>query len=213
MNSYKVQKTSYNARYHPQQNPAERVNRTIISAISAYLHNNHRLWDVHLPKIAQAIRLATHETTGRSPAFLTFGRLVPTAGNFYGPISHDQKHIPNVARTEDYEKELTKLEECYPTIRENLRLANQRAANRYNLRCREVSFQPGDRVWKRNKVLSSAVDYFSAKLSPKFVPCVVTRRVGNLVYQLENLEGNDIGKWHVEDLKPDLTDLMNPNVQ
>ena len=209
--SYKVQKIFYNARYHPQHNPAERVNRTIISAISAYLHDNHRLWDVHLPKIAQAIRLATHEVTGRSPAFLTFGRLVPTAGNFYGSIAYDPEVIPKIQSTKDYEKEIEKIADCYPQIKNRLQKSHQRASDRYNLRRRDVVFRPGDKVWKKNKVLSSAVEHFSAKLAPKFIPCKVTRRVGGLVYQLEDLDGNDLGRWHVEDIKPDITELMVPD--
>ena len=76
-------------------------NRTIISSISAYLHENQRLWDVHLPKIAQAIRLSVHEATCSSPAFLVFGRLVPTSGDFYGPVSTDVEVTPPVLSSKD----------------------------------------------------------------------------------------------------------------
>ena len=204
LDSYKVQKIFYNARYHPQHNPAERVNRTIISSISAYLHENHRLWDVNLPKIAQAIRLATHEATGKSPAFLTFGRLVPTAGNFYGPINKNTDNIPPILDSAEHGKAIEQLTSYYPKIRENLKLAHQRAAQRYNLRRREVVYKPGDRVWKKNFVQSNAAEYFSSKLAPKYIPCVITRRVGGLVYELEDVEGNKLGRWHVQDFKPDL---------
>ena len=211
IDSYKVQKIFYNAKYHPQHNPAERVNRTIISAISGYLHDNHRLWDVHLPKIAQAIRLATHVATGKSPSFLTFGRLVPTAGNFYGPIPPGIETPPEVSSPEKYTHEIKKLAAVYPHIWDNLKAAHSRATKHYNLRRREVIYRVGDKVWKKNVVLSSAVDYFSSKLAPKFIPCEVTQRVGNLVYRLQDKDGNDLGNWHVKDLKPDLSSHDDEN--
>ena len=135
---------------------------------------------------------------------------MPTAGNFYGSIAYDPEVIPKIQSTKDYEKEIEKIADCYPQIKRRLQVSHQRASNRYNLRRRDVVFRPGDKVWKKNKVLSSAVEHFSAKLAPKYIPCKVTRRVGGLVYQLEDLDGNDLGRWHVEDIKPDITELMVP---
>ena len=205
--SYHVQKIFYNARYHPQHNPVERVNRTIISSISAYLHENHRLWDVHLPKIAQAIRLASHEVTGKSPSFLTFGRLVPTAGNFYGPVSTDPDTIPTVVSTKEHEKQVENLVSVYPKIKERLKVAHQKSSQQYNLRRREVEFSVGDRVWKKNYVLSNAAEHFSAKLAPKYIPGIINKKIGQLVYHIVDDNGKDLGNWHVKDFKPDLTEL------
>jgi hypothetical protein len=42
--SYKVLKK---ALHHPQNNPTERTNRTINTAVKAYIDDNHRKWDVH----------------------------------------------------------------------------------------------------------------------------------------------------------------------
>ena len=192
---------------YPQHNPVERVNRTIISSISAYLHENHRLWDVHLPKIAQAIRLASHEVTGKSPSFLTFGRLVPTAGNFYGPVSTDPDTIPTVVSTKEHEKQVENLVSVYPKIKERLKVAHQKSSQQYNLRRREVEFSVGDRVWKKNYVLSNAAEHFSAKLAPKYIPGIINKKIGQLVYHIVDDNGKDLGNWHVKDFKPDLTEL------
>ena len=89
LDEFKVQKVFYNVRYYPQNNPIERVNRTVLASISAYINQNQREWDVHLHKIALAIRLSAHQAIWASPSFLTFRRLVPTAGNFYCPVSAD----------------------------------------------------------------------------------------------------------------------------
>lgn len=87
MKKYNIQKIWYNAKYHAQVNHTERVNRTIITAIRSYIHENHRTWDQSIHQVAQAIRLAKHEVTGFTPAFLNFGRNVPVDGSFYGLIT------------------------------------------------------------------------------------------------------------------------------
>lgn len=45
-------KPFYNPFYTPQNNPTERVNRTIKTALLAYVGQNHRRWDEHLAKVA-----------------------------------------------------------------------------------------------------------------------------------------------------------------
>lgn len=74
----------------------------------------------------------------------------------------------------------------------------------YNLRRRQADvYLVGERVWKKNYVLSGASKFFASKLAPKYVLCKVTRVLSNLVYQLaEDNDGRALGKWHVKDLKP-----------
>lgn len=72
MEEYKIQKKWYNAGYHPQINATERQNRVIVTAIRSYIKENHKNWDGSIHKVAQAIRLAKHDVTGYSPAFLMF---------------------------------------------------------------------------------------------------------------------------------------------
>ncbi|RYA68197.1 hypothetical protein DD592_26915 [Enterobacter cloacae complex sp. 2DZ2F20B] len=82
----------YNAKYHPQTNSVERVNRVAGAAIRSYIKdNNHRYWDVHLPKIGFALRTAIHEATGLSPTYINFGRYVPISGDFYDRNSDPSK--------------------------------------------------------------------------------------------------------------------------
>jgi len=201
---YNVRNIFFNARYHPQNNPAERVNRVVVTAISSFLHENHRAWDQELPKIAQALRLAKHEATGYSPAFLNFGRAIPMSGNFYGTL-RDMDHPQKIQQARDYAQDLCKLDSIYKKVVENLRRAYVHAANHYNLRRRDVIYKVGDRVWKRDFPQSNAAAFFSAKLAPKYVPCIVTKKTGNVTYQLSDPDGRDLGVWHVQRLKPDLS--------
>lgn len=42
---------------------------------------------------------------------------------------------------------------------------------------------------------------FNKKLAPKFIKCRVTNKRSALVYDLEDTLGNDLGTWHIKDLK------------
>ncbi|KAJ8974621.1 hypothetical protein NQ317_010772 [Molorchus minor] len=170
--SYRI-KLWLNARYHPQINHTERVNRIIVTAIRSYIHGNHKTWDVSIYKVAQAIRLAKHDVTGYSPAFLTFGRNIPLTGDYYGQVSENANNVVTISEENQLIEDLQEL----------------------------------PKVWKRNYTLSSKANDYSAKLSAKYIPCVVVKVMSNLVYKLKDTNGVDLGNWHVKDLKPDHRNL------
>lgn len=202
---YNVQKIWYNAKYFPQVNPTERVNRSITTAIRSFIHDDHKEWDLNIHKIAQGIRLARHDVTKFSPSYLTFNRTVPVDGAFYGRISDNATN-----KIEICNKVLNPVQDSMPSLFKVVqkRLHHSYVVNsqRYNLRKREARFHVGDRVWKRNYVLSKAADNFAAKLAPKFIPCVVKKVLSPLVYNLQDLEGNNLGDYHVRDIKLDVSD-------
>lgn len=198
---YDVQKIWYNARYHPQCNPVERINRTVGTAIRSYVGENHRTWDQHLKEIQFALNTAKHEVTGYSPAFLNFGRLIPITGSYYGEIksTDDCELLPD--DRELLTANLKTLSDIREEIRHRLHNAYLRNVKSYNLRKRDVTFQEGEKVWRRNKILSDASRYFSAKLAPKYVLCTIRKRISRLIYALNNADGSDAGEWHIKDLK------------
>ena len=95
----------------------------------------------------------------------------------------------------------------YPKIKERPNVAHQKYSQQYNLRRREVVFSVCDRVWKKNNVISNAAEHFSAKLAPKYIPGITNNKIGQLVYNIVDENGKDLGNWHVKDFKPDLTEL------
>lgn len=199
--AYQVQKIWFSARYSPQCNFVERNNRTVGTAIRCYI-NEHNQWDRELPKIRQAINTARHEVTGFSPSFLNFGRQVPLSGNYYGEVVSTADIEISPGDRESYAAELQGLADVFREVRKKLHLSYQRNAKAYNLRKRDVSFEEGDKVWRRNKVLSDAANKFSAKLVPKYVLCTVRKKISRIVYALTNADGSDAGEWHIKDLKP-----------
>lgn len=200
LQSFQIPKIWFNARYHPQVNPTERVNRVLVTAISSYIKDNHQVWDEHIAEIAQALRLAKHDSTEVSPAYLVFGRHVPVAGNFYASSATSNDF--SVKNNLFWAQEMSLLPELYDEVKGRLHKAYETNAKTYNLRKRPLRFSLGDIVWKRTYYLSDASKNFSKKLAPKYIACKVTKVISPLVYDLEDMDGQPLGKWHIKDLKP-----------
>lgn len=200
LKEYRV-KLLLNASRHPQSNPTERVNQTIVTMMRAYVGENHRDWDCKIPQIGYALRTAVHETTGFTPAYLNFGRELIACGDGF-EILRPEDHPP-MESAENYGEKLRTLNQVYQEVHQKMKEAHDRGAQRYNLRRRGLEFKVKDLVWKRNFVQSDAVKFVSAKLSPKYVgPYVISRKLSPTVYVLGDQNGKDIGHWHVSDLKP-----------
>lgn len=200
---YKVHKILYNARYHPQINPVERVNKTIGTAIRSFIPgNDHRYWDKEIGKLSYAICTAIHEATGYAPAFLNFGRYIPNTGDFYGKISGN--NVPQFSKDQCslYSKNFEDLSEVYRKVQHRLSVACERNRKYYNLRRQDKEFSLGDKVWKKNRVQSDGKNRFSAKLAPRYIPCVIAQKISRLVYELRDENGVSLGRFHIKDLKP-----------
>lgn len=86
-------------------------------------------------------------------------------------------------------------------IKENMNKAYEKSAERYNKRARIVKLIPGQEVYRRNMVLSNFKKSRNAKFCKKFLKCRIVRPVGNNLYELETLQGNKIGIYHLKDIK------------
>lgn len=197
--NYKI-KVLLNASRHPQANPAERVNRDIVTMLRAYIEENHREWDKYIPQMGFALRTAHHETTKHTPAFLTFGRELTVTGAGFDILQ--EAEIPPLEESKGYGDKLHELKEIYKDVSRRLKEAHNRNAKRYNLRRRQEEFNEGELVLKRNYVQSDASRNFSAKLAHRFVgPFVITKKTSALIYTLADMKGNDKGNWHISDLR------------
>lgn len=193
----------FNAKYHPQVNPSERINRVVKTMIASYVEEKHTKWDTHLAKIGYALRTATHEVTGYTPAYLNFAREIHTSGKVYGSISTQAGEVPEIKSRAGIQQSVNTLKEVYQEVNKRLQHAYEQSAKRYNLRRRPVQFCVGQIVYKRNFAQSSAPEKFTAKLAPKYIgPFTIVKKLSPLVYELENNKKRSIGYWHVQDLKP-----------
>lgn len=184
--------------YSPQSNASERVNRSILAAIRAYLQGNHKEWDILLPEISCALRSANHDSTGHSPYYAVFG---------YNKIDHGDayKLLRKINSVGESDLEILstsdRLRLVHDQIRSNLSKAFKKNEHTYNLRSREIVFEPGQKVFVRTHPISDASKNFSAKLAPKFIKAFILSRQGNVNYIVGDENGNVMGTYHAKDIK------------
>lgn len=184
------------ANYHPQSNPVERAHRVVKTALTAYVAENHRLWDRFLHKIACAIRSSCHETTKLTPNFVVFGREIQLSGKDIHPLATPFKeNVDPLTRSEA-------LLEVFRDTRRQLKIAFENSKRRYNLRRRHDKFMLQQKVWKRKYALSDASKGITAKLIPKFEgPFTISKILSPWSYELVDQNGNSKGVWHIKDIK------------
>ncbi|XP_022828375.1 uncharacterized protein LOC111357800 [Spodoptera litura] len=188
----------YTPYYHPQANPTERVNKVIGSAIASYVEDNHKEWDKYIPHIGHAIRTSVHEVTGKTPAYLFFGR--ETIIRAMKPYNFEPGQ-PITFDKERFERNMAFRNKIYEEVSERMRQSHETNSDQYNKRRRTCRYDEGDLVWKRTKLLSNADKSFMSKLAPKFEKAVVAEKISDDVYRLKSFKGKDLGKWHSCDLK------------
>jgi hypothetical protein len=202
VSSYKS-RIIFNAHYHPQANPTERINRVMKTMLSSYVNDNQRVWDRYLAKVAYAARSAVHEVTGITPYFANFSREPTLDGTAFGHTDDsDTLDDIKVANRDSLLNRSAALGQLYEDIVKRLDIAYQKSKTRYDLRRRPANFCVGDTVWRRNFALSDAAKYFNAKLAPKFLgPFYIRKKVSSATYELSDASGIAKGTWHAKDLK------------
>lgn len=186
------------ALYSPQANASERVNRSIIAAIRAYVKVNHREWSTYLGEIGNALRNSIHESTRYAPHFLMFGLNKINHGSTYALLR-------DLDSLSDPEFEIlppdVRLPIFHDQVRQYLKESQEKNMHRYNLRTRNRVFQPGETVYYRTHPQSDAVKGISAKFVNPFQRAIVHSREGNVNYILKDTMGKIIGTFHGKDLK------------
>lgn len=78
---------------------------------------------------------------------------------------------------ENYAEALGHLKDLYNSVQKRLNKAYEKNTRSYNLRKRETEFFVGDKVWKKNKVLSDAAQSFAQKVAPRYELCIVNKKI------------------------------------
>ena len=188
LQNYNVQHF-YTAVHAPQANASERVNRSVIAAIKAYIRPDQTNWDEQLSHISCALRSSMHSAINNSPYRVAFGQHMITNGNTY-PLLRNLQLLED--RTISFDRE-DSFDLIRKTAQNVIQQQHQRNEKLYNLRSREVDFKVGQEVYRRNFQQSNFAKGFNAKLAPTFV--------NNSYYELEDAQGRYIGKYHAKDIK------------
>lgn len=185
--------------YSPQANNSERVNREIVSKIRHYLkhESDHTNWDSNISKILTILRSDFHSSIQCSPYFALFGQNMISHGSSFAMLEKLGMLSDDIGVFHS-----DRLQHIRDRIRENLNVAHEKASRTYNTRARPVHFVEGQEVFRKNHSQSDFKKGINAKFCPKFIKCRIRKKVGNSLYDIEDLQGKYIGKYHASDIRP-----------
>uniref|UniRef100_A0A672LUK9 Integrase catalytic domain-containing protein n=1 Tax=Sinocyclocheilus grahami TaxID=75366 RepID=A0A672LUK9_SINGR len=187
--------------YHPQTNATERVNRTLKTAIRAYVGDKHMSWDRYIPQICFALRTAPHESTGFSPARMLYGRELTTPLDHLSQPPTDYLNDPMLSRPDVLRNTLSI---THDHARVALEASHEKQKRHYDLRRQTIEYAPGDLVRLKTHPRSDAAANFAAKLAPLYGgPYQIMQRLSEVNYRLTSVDGaQDLGVVHVINLQP-----------
>ena len=182
----------FNASYHPQHNPSERIMKVVGASLRSVISGDQTHWSDYIPKIECMINTSWHESTKFTPYHIDRGREMILNGKDYSQVNPAELDIPE---RDDHLHELRKI------VKTNIEKAYTRYSKYYNLRSKPVGWKAGDVIWRKNFALSNAAAHYSKKLDKKFIKCRIKRAVGSSTYEIEDLNGKYVGIFHAKDLK------------
>jgi hypothetical protein len=143
----------YTVPYRPCGNVTEVCNKFIKQLIKSYCDDKHKNWDANLNAIAFAIRTAPNESTGYSPAALTFGRELRTPFDVIKPPNNNNKKD-----TDEYVNDLVnRLSIVYKETTKKCLKAREKHIKQYNKHRQPNPFKVNDLVLRTTHTLSSAI--------------------------------------------------------
>lgn len=133
--------------YHPQANPAERFNRTLLGMLRTLEESQKSRWKEHLNKVVHAYNSTVNEATGFSPFFLLFGREPTLPVDLMFPKRGEEKSQSHPGYADKWREVM---QEAYAIAMQNMKKSARRGQKNYNQHAWSSTLQPGDHVLVRN---------------------------------------------------------------
>jgi hypothetical protein len=171
--------------YHPICNgKVEKMNHTIITAISKYVNERQNDWDQFLTSILYAIRITPNQSSLLSPFYLLYGY------EAFQPHDLALRKPEDTTKSADQhlEKIIRNLEVVHAVARDNIAAAQLKNKVRYDAIAKEPTFRIGDLVLLY-------VPHVKPGKSRKFLhpyrgPYQILQQVSPVNYRIRELTGN-----------------------
>ena len=134
--------------YHPQGNPVERFNRTLLSMLGTLEEKDKHHWRDYVKPLVHAYNCTRNDTTGYSPYELMFGRQPALPVDFV--LGTSPSAGSHTTHSEYVHKLRQRLQESYSLAVENARKRGQQNKARFDAKVRAAELVTGDRVLVRN---------------------------------------------------------------
>ena len=176
----------YTSSYHPQTNAAvERVNSTLSQTLRAYIDKDQSNWPSLLPSVMMAFRSTPcTESTQLTPFQLLFGREMNL------PIDTTLIPKPSLGQNarQYFQELLNKLKSSQEIAAENMKIAQEKAKLRHDLKAKNPTFNLQDLVLLKSTRVEEGL---SKKLADKYTgPYYIVEIGPNHTYKLRNFADN-----------------------
>lgn len=133
--------------YHPQCNPAERFNRTLLQMLRTLTDREKERWKEHLPQMIHAYNCTRHESTGYSPHYLLYGQHPRLPVDLLFGLLENNGSVTHKGYVEKWSKRMT---EAYKIANKTSLSSSAKNKSYYDQKARGVVLKPRDRVLVRN---------------------------------------------------------------
>lgn len=186
--------------YHPSSNPVERKNRDQKTQLAILTASDHTSWKEKLPSVRFAMNTTICQSTGYTPAYLTFGRELRTPDDVrrdFRAVIENDNFVPQITPY------LRLLSKTLSEARENHEVQQDVRKFYADSKRRDVNFHVSDLVMVNSHVLSSTKAGITSKFTPRRDgPYKISRIVSPTSYEIVSVQNPSVplGVYHVSAL-------------
>lgn len=194
--------------YHAEANPVERKNRDLKTQLAILVGEQHTDWSEKLPSIRFAMNTMKCDSTGFTPAYLTFGRELRTPDDVQRDMratTENENFIPQVTPY------LLKIAETLRETRDKHEITQDKNKIYADRNRRPQTYQEGDKVLVDTHPISKAKANYTDKFAPRRDgPYKIAKIVTPTTYEVASLTDPEEKKPLQSKHKEDVEDHLKP---